>query len=95
MPFRPGQRPHDVSVSKATSILISSLELQFIEEALAPLLGCSPPALKRFINVDRLIKAQYAFDGVAKGGGQMSDYQAVLFLLVMDIGTPDTVPAFF
>jgi hypothetical protein len=75
----------------------SSLEVRPEEEAymekLAPLLGRSPRALKRFVNVYRLLKASLRseeLDGFlepAAGGGP--PYQDVLLLLALVTGLPD------
>jgi hypothetical protein len=58
---------------------------------LAPLLGRSPRALKRFVNVYRLVKAGLSPEQhrafLAKENG-LSDSRAVLFLLAVDTGAP-------
>ncbi|HEU0302045.1 MAG TPA: P-loop NTPase fold protein, partial [Longimicrobium sp.] len=81
----------------AESLEITQSELQFMNE-LAPLLGRSPRALKRFVNVYRLIKAglppheRRAFLRDDRGA---SDYQAVLFLLAVDTGAPHIASRLF
>jgi hypothetical protein len=73
-------------------LAIREFELAFMDE-LAPLLGRSPRALKRFVNTYRLVKAslspaeQVAF--LRRDDGVMSDFQIVLFLLAVDTGLPD------
>ena len=64
---------------------------------LAPLLGRSPRALKRFVNVYRLIKARLTPHErqVFLGSDALPDYVAVLFLLAVDTGAPSAAPAVF
>jgi hypothetical protein len=76
---------------------VESLEIRGFElesmDALSPLLGRSPRALKRFINVYRLIKARMspaehgAF--LRRTNGELGDYEAVLILLAVDTGLPE------
>ncbi|HET7461989.1 MAG TPA: P-loop NTPase fold protein [Longimicrobium sp.] len=79
------------------SLVFRPEEVEFIT-ALAPLLDRSPRALKRFVNVYRLIKAgltpaeQRAFHEAI---GQVPPYQAVLFLLAVDTGLPEVADEFF
>jgi hypothetical protein len=79
------------------SLMFRPEELEFMA-ALAPLLDRSPRALKRFVNVYRLIKAgltpaeQRAFHGAE---GQVPPYHAVLFLLAVDTGLPELADEFF
>jgi hypothetical protein len=64
----------------------------------APLLGRSPRALKRFVNVYRLIKATltpYERRVFLNDGETLPNYRAVLFLLAVDTGAPMAAPAFF
>jgi hypothetical protein len=78
--------------------VIHQAERTFIQ-TLTPLLGRSPRALKRFVNVYHLIKAglpeerQTSF--LAETPGVTPDYKAVLFLLAVVTGTPDVAPAFW
>ena len=73
-------------------------ELDFMA-GLAPLLDRSPRALKRFVNVYRLIKAgltreeQRTFYDAADDAPP--PYQAVLFLLAVDTGLPEVAEGFF
>ncbi|HST62899.1 MAG TPA: P-loop NTPase fold protein [Longimicrobium sp.] len=84
------------------ALLIHPEEITAIED-LAPLLGRSPRALKRFVNVYRLIKASltpYEMQGwMARpaflNASALPDYQAVLFLLAVDTGAPAAAPAIF
>ena len=81
----------------AESLEITDAELQFMHE-LAPLLGRSPRALKRFVNVYRLIKASLApheLRAFVPASGRGGDYQYVLFLLAVDTGTPLAAPPLF
>jgi hypothetical protein len=79
------------------SLAITDAELDYITK-LAPVLGRSPRALKRFANVYRLIKVglesheQRAF---LLERSPLSNYQAVLFLLAVDSGTPMIARQFF
>lgn len=80
------------------SLEIRDFELSAINE-LAPLLGRSPRALKRFVNLYRLIKAglsqtqHNAF--VRRSRDEIVGYQAVLFLLAVDTGLPRASRAVF
>ena len=77
------------------SLEISTDEIQFMSE-LAPVLGRSPRALKRFVNVYRLVKA-----GLSQAeyshflASDFGPYQIVLLLLAIDTGTPLAVPAVY
>jgi hypothetical protein len=81
-------------VPNIESLMILPDELEAMNQ-LASLLGRSPRALKRFVNVYRLVKAglsavEYqAF--IRPGGGARS----VLFLLAVDSGTPSVAPTVF
>ncbi|HEU0013558.1 MAG TPA: P-loop NTPase fold protein [Longimicrobium sp.] len=89
--------PEDDDADLPTGLEVYDSELKFMEE-LAPLLGRSPRALKRFVNVYRLIKASlkpYERRGFAGTGKELADYQAVLFLLAVDTGAPAVAPALF
>jgi KAP-like P-loop domain-containing protein len=80
------------------SLRIRDFELSAIDQ-LAPLLGRSPRALKRFVNLYRLIKAGLtplehdAF--VRQSENALGDYAAVLFLLAVDTGLPRISRALF
>jgi len=90
------EKPEEPQVN-LESLVFRLEEMEFIT-ALAPLLDRSPRALKRFVNVYRLIKAgltpaeQRAFHQTA---GQVPPYQAVLFLLAVDTGLPEVAVEFF
>jgi hypothetical protein len=79
------------------SLVFQPEELEFMA-ALAPLLDRSPRALKRFVNVYRLIKAgltpaeQRAF---LAQDAPAAPYRAVLFLLAVDTGLPKVAENFF
>lgn len=75
---------------------------------LAPILGQSPRALKRFVNVYLLIKVGlsdlqwmiyyekvHPFTGEKDGAGSIRNYQAVMFLLAVITGLPATSRVFF
>ncbi len=65
---------------------------------LAPVLGRSPRALKRFVNVYRLIKAglgPHEERSFPRPGNPLGHYQAVLLLLAVDTGTPMLARNFF
>jgi hypothetical protein len=69
---------------------ITPEELDYMAK-LSSLLGRSPRALKRFVNVYRLIKAgleEYELQAFTRQRGTLADYQAVLLLLAVDTGTP-------
>jgi hypothetical protein len=81
-------RQHD---PKATSLDIGTEEREYME-GLAPLLGRSPRALKRFVNVYRLLKASLPPE---EAGGFLDQqeagrgpYQDVLLLLALVTGLP-------
>jgi hypothetical protein len=80
------------------SLEIRDFELSAIEE-LAPLLGRSPRALKRFVNLYRLIKAgltpaeHNAF--IRHNQDEVGGFGAVLFLLAIDTGLPRVSRAVF
>jgi hypothetical protein len=79
------------------SLQIDSVELDFMNE-LAPLLGRSPRALKRFVNVYRLIRiglSAYERQVFLNDANGVPDYQAVLFLLAVDTGAPVIAPVLF
>ena len=79
------------------SLEIREAELRFME-TLAPLLGRSPRALKRFVNVYRLIKARLTpseWRVFLQPRAGLADYRAVLFLLAVDTGAPMVARALF
>ena len=84
-------RPPLRGIPNVESLDILDDELTAISD-LSPLLGRSPRALKRFVNIYRLIKAGFSanefreFMRPQKRG--LSDYQKVLFLLAVDTGLP-------
>jgi hypothetical protein len=95
----PGMEEDDLSPE---ALQIHPDEVAAIEE-FAPLLGRSPRALKRFVNVYRLIKTSltpYERKGWVTRPAFLSanavpDYYAVLFLLAVDTGAPAAAPAVF
>jgi len=92
-----GKEPPPEPQVNLESLVFHPEELEFMA-ALAPLLDRSPRALKRFVNVYRLIKAgltpaeQRAFLG---GERVAAPYRVVLFLLTVDAGLPEIADAFF
>jgi hypothetical protein len=64
-------------------------------DELAPLLGRSPRALKRYVNTYRLIKVR-AVDPVAlfRDDPPIAPYRAILFLLALCTGAPHAAAAF-
>jgi hypothetical protein len=94
----PSPPPPARLVPNLESLEVSNFERSAIDE-LSPLLGRSPRALKRFVNLYRLIKAgltpaeHNAF--VRQNENGFGDYQAVLFLLAVDTGLPRVSRAVF
>jgi hypothetical protein len=94
-----GGPPVTIQTAKLSleSLEIVPAELDYITK-LAPVLGRSPRSLKRFANVYRLIKVglvaheQRAF---LLDRSPVGNYQAVLFLLAVDTGTPMVARSFF
>jgi hypothetical protein len=80
---------------KPRSLQIEQEELDWME-ALRPILGQSPRAVKRFVNVYRLIKASAAPRGSKfVSDAQDADYKIVLFLLAVVTGLPALSETFF
>jgi hypothetical protein len=78
-------------------LTISQEELEYMRR-LSGVLGRSPRALKRFVNVYRLIKAgleEHELQAFTRQRPPVADYQAVLFLLAVDTGAPLAARAFF
>jgi hypothetical protein len=79
------------------NLRIERIERDFMDQ-LAAIVGRSPRAVKRFVNVYRLIRAgistsdYYAFVGTAAKPG---DYQIVLLLLAIVIGEPTIAQSLF
>jgi hypothetical protein len=88
-------QPGDENLARL-SANVESLEIRDFEidtmEDLSPLLGRSPRALKRFINVYRLIKAGLTEAElglfVRRRDDSFSPYETVLFLFAVDTGLP-------
>jgi hypothetical protein len=85
-------------VPNLESLQVRDFELSAID-GLSPLLGRSPRALKRFVNLYRLIKAgltpteHNAF--IRQHDQGFADFEAVLFLLAVDTGLPRVSRALF
>jgi hypothetical protein len=78
-------------------LTITGDELEYMTK-LAPVLGRSPRALKRFVNVYRLIKAglkEHELYAFSRPRLPLCDYQAVLLLLAVDTGAPLAARLFF
>jgi hypothetical protein len=94
----PSPTPQTRLAPNLESLAVSDFERLAIDD-LSPLLGRSPRALKRFVNLYRLIKAgltpaeHNAF--VRQNENGFGDYQAVLFLLAVDTGLPRVSRAVF
>ncbi len=76
--------------ARGESLEIEGPELWFMRD-LAPLLGRSPRALKRFVNVYRLLKAGLSrarLRAFRDDGDRIGDYQAAQMLLALDTGLP-------
>src|SRR5260370_27837328 len=73
---------------------LTSKELECFDE-LAPLLGRSPRALKRFLNIYRLLRSKAYFDGFVEDRGPISDYRVVAFLLAVITSHPENAYALF
>jgi hypothetical protein len=79
------------------ALTIEEKELAFMEE-LTPLLGRSPRALKRFINVYRLVKAGLRDDEKPTflvGAGASGEYKTVMFLLALITNHPSIAQKLF
>jgi hypothetical protein len=95
-PAAPAKTLTSIAPAKPIAPNLQSLEIRDFEisaiDGLAPLLGRSPRALKRFVNLYRLIKAgltpaeHSAF--VRHSQDSLGGFQAVLFLLAIDTGLP-------
>jgi hypothetical protein len=72
-------------------------ERAFMRDHVAPLLGSSPRAIKRFVNLYRLAKATASdsLDFVTMRTGYGAPYEAVMFLLAIDTGWPDDARTVF
>lgn len=80
------------------SMQVHDFEVQAID-ALSPLLGRSPRALKRFVNLYRLIKASLTpiehNSFIRQEEHMIGDYETVMFLLAVDTGLPRISRAMF
>src|SRR5262249_52683073 len=94
-PFVSQQRKHDPD---AKILEIGPDEKRFIEN-LAPILDPSPRALKRFVNVYRLLKASLSPDeqrGFTEGDAPLdAPYKKVLLLLAIANGLPSLSTTLF
>lgn len=79
------------------TLIIMPTELEFIKQ-ISPLLGRSPRALKRFINIYRLIKASLSdTDRVAfaPATGSNAEFRTVMFLLAIVTHSPEISQKYF
>ena len=88
---RGAARPEDLN---ARAMELTSKELECFDE-LAPLLGRSPRALKRFLNIYRLLRSKTYFEGFVEDRGPISDYRVVAFLLAVITSHPENAYALF
>jgi hypothetical protein len=82
----------DAAVANVESLRISDQEHAAMN-AFAPILGRSPRALKRFVNVYRLLKARltpaaHAAFLQTSGESRLPDFTVALFVLAVDTGLP-------
>ena len=64
-------------------------------DELAPLLVRSPRALKRFLNIYRLIRTRSFWNGFTEDRGPISDFRITMLLLAIATGDPESANAFF
>jgi hypothetical protein len=79
------------------SLEIFEKELAFMQ-GLSPIVGRSPRAIKRYVNVYRLVKAALAETAEPLSlddEGAVADYEAVMFLLSVVTGSPTLSSLFF
>ena len=91
------EAPDPKAKHRVLDLTISGEELDYMAK-LAGILGRSPRSLKRFVNVYRLIKAgleEHELHVFTRPRSPIADYQAVLFLLAVDTGTPLAAKEFF
>jgi hypothetical protein len=81
---RPSGPPEDLSPRRME---LTQPELACME-TLAPLLVRSPRALKRFLNIYRLIRTRSYWDGFAEDRGPASDFRVAMLLLAVATGDP-------
>ncbi|HYP40773.1 MAG TPA: P-loop NTPase fold protein [Chloroflexia bacterium] len=76
------------------AMTVQHSELEFIHE-LAPLLGRSPRALKRFVNTYMLIKVRVGDGGSLLGAEEDPEFKVVLVLLALVTHSPDIASSVF
>ncbi|MEM6723290.1 MAG: P-loop NTPase fold protein [Bacteroidota bacterium] len=76
----------------AKRLKVGAAEMQFIEQLL-PILGDSPRAVKRFVNVFRLVKSNTKLNQINLP--ETTIYEGVLSLLAIIIGAPACAKLFF
>ena len=72
---------------EASALTISNDELAFLD-SLAPLLGETPRAVKRFVNVYQLLRIIHRPVECAATAGQPTDHELIAFLLAIGDGLP-------
>jgi hypothetical protein len=75
------------------NLTLQPVELQAMQQ-LAPILGRTPRAVKRFVNIYRLIKAGIEEEDKQTAFIAENDFRCVLFLLAVDSGIPDAARTF-
>jgi hypothetical protein len=88
-------QPGSTSASETATerVTLSDDEITVLT-TLAPVAGTTPRAIKRFINLYRLIRARRRnadFDRFVGQGGEAADYPAVAFLLAIETGQTSTM----
>lgn len=83
--------PEDLSPRR---LQLTDKELACMDE-IAPLLVRSPRALKRFLNIYRLIRTRLFWDGFAEDRGPTSDFRITMLLLAIATGDPESANGFF
>jgi KAP family P-loop domain/WD domain, G-beta repeat len=78
----------------ARTLELSDLEHDALNE-IAPVLVRSPRAIKRFINIYRLIRTREYREGFVEEGGTASDARVLMFLLALVTSRPDGANALF
>ena len=91
------ESPEDLLISNlisTRSLDMSQPELDFFE-LLGPIVGRSPRAVKRFINLYRILKASHVKARVAGFSEENGDFKIPLFLLALVCGSPKEVECLF
>ncbi len=92
-PEQADSKEEEVDMNPA-AMTIQKTELDFVEE-LAPLLGRSPRALKRFVNTYMLVKAKLGDVGILLGEANDTQYKIILVLVALVTHSPEVTPLVF